>query len=184
MGYIIFGIASAFYIGLSGSVLHYVSHGTGKAILFMTAGSIILQTHGLRSISKMGGLARKLPITATAALLGFLTIMGIPPTNGFQSEWMIFYGSFAGALERGDLAKVIVSAIALLATPLTAGYSLWTMKRIFFGRLPENLQEVREAPPTVTIPLLFLAFVGLLIGVYPTLFTERLFLAVKILLGG
>jgi NADH-quinone oxidoreductase subunit M len=184
MGYIIFGIASAYYIGVSGSVLHYVSHGTGKAILFMTAGSIILQAHGLRSISKMGGLARKLPITATAALLGFLTIMGIPPTNGFQSEWMIFYGSFAGAVERGDLAKLIISGIALFATPLTAGYSLWAMKRIFFGRLPENLEGVREAPPTVTIPLLFLAVVGLLIGIYPTLFTERLFPAVKILLGG
>lgn len=184
MGYIIFGIASAFYIGVSGSVLHYVSHGTGKAILFMTAGSIILQAHGLRSIGRMGGLARRLPITATAALLGFLTIMGIPPTNGFQSEWMIFYGSFAGAIEREDLAKLIVSGIALLATPLTAGYSLWAMKRVFFGRLPEGLQDVKEAPLTITIPLLFLAFVGLLIGIYPTLFTERLFPAVKILLGG
>lgn len=184
MGYIIFGISSAFYAGVSGSVLQYVSHGTGKAILFMTAGAIILQAHGLRSISKMGGLAKKLPITATAALLGFLTIMGIPPTNGFQSEWMIFYGSFAGAAERGDFTKLVISGLALLATPLTAGYSLWSMKRIFFGRLPENLRDVREAPLMVTIPLLILAAVGLLIGVYPTLFTERLFPAVKTLLGG
>ncbi len=184
MGYIIFGIASTFYIGISGSVLHYVSHGTGKAILFMVAGAIILQAHGLRSISKMGGLAKKLPITATAALIGFLTIMGIPPTNGFQSEWMIFYGSFAGAIERGDFAKTIVSGIALFATPLTAGYSLWLMKRVFFGKLPESLKDVKEAPLTVTVPLLVLAVTGLLIGVYPTIFTERLFPAVQMLLGG
>jgi len=76
MGYIIFGIASTFYVGIAGSVFQYVSHGTGKAILFMAAGSIILQTNGIRSISKLGGLASKLPITTTAALIGVLAIIG------------------------------------------------------------------------------------------------------------
>ncbi|HEY4674374.1 MAG TPA: proton-conducting transporter membrane subunit, partial [Nitrososphaerales archaeon] len=74
MGYIIFGMASAYYIGVVGSVFQYVSHGTGKALLFMAAGAIIMQTGGLRSISKLGGLASKLPITATCAMIGFLVI--------------------------------------------------------------------------------------------------------------
>jgi NADH-quinone oxidoreductase subunit M len=184
MGYIIFGMTSAYYVGVSGSALQYVSHGTGKAILFMTAGIIILQAHGLRSISKMGGLAKKLPITATAAMLGFLTIMGVPPTNGFQSEWMIFFGSFAGAIGKGPPERLIIAIMALAGSSLTFGYSLWTMKRVFFGKLPENLEGVKEAPITVTGPLIFLAFVSLLLGIYPTLITDRLIPVLHTVLGG
>ena len=65
----------------------YVSHGLGKAILFMMAGAIILQT-GTRSMSQLGGLAGKMPYTAVIAMIGALTIMGIPPTSGFMSEWI------------------------------------------------------------------------------------------------
>jgi len=184
MGYIIFGVASAFYLGVSGSVFQYVSHGTGKAILFMVAGAIILQAGGLRSISKMGGLVRKLPITAVAAMIGFLTIMGTPPLNGFQAEWMLFSGSFAGALQSGSNAKVILTAIALLSTAITASYTLWTMKRIFFGPLPVELEGVKEASASVTIPLLFLAFVTVALGVYPSLITDRVIPTLKAVMGG
>ncbi len=184
MGYIIFGVSSAFYLGVSGSVFQYVSHGTGKAILFMVAGAIILQANGLRSISSMGGLVRKLPITATAAMIGFLTIMGTPPLNGFQAEWMLFSGSFAGAFQSGSNAKVIITAIALFSTAITAGYTLWTMKRIFFGSLPPELEGVKEASALVTIPLLFLAFLTVTLGVYPSLITERIIPMMKAAMGG
>ena len=184
MGYIIFGIASSHYIGISGSVLHYVSHGTGKAILFMVAGSIILQTGGIRKISSLGGLGSKLPLTAIAAALGFLTLIGIPPLNGFQAEWMLFSGSFAGAVTTGSNLKLLITIIALLSTPLTAGYTLWTMKRIFFGSTPNNLENVKEAPLTIILPIFFLAFVGLLLGIYPTLINERLIPAVIGIIGG
>ena len=174
MGYIIFGMASAYSVGVGGSVFQYVSHGTGKALLFMSAGAIIMQTGGLRSISKLGGLASKLPITATAAMVGFLVIVGVPPTNGFQSEWMIFFGSFAGALQSGSQEKLIISALALSTTPITAGYALWTMRRVFFGKLPENLASVKEPSAMVTIPLLFLAAISIILGIYPSLVVERL----------
>ena len=174
MGYIIFGLSSAFYVGVSGSVFQYVSHGTAKAILFMVAGTIILQTGGLRSISKMGGLAKKLPITAFAAMIGFLTLFGVPPLNGFQSEWMLFYGSFAGALQLGSPAKMLITAIALGTTAITAGYALWTMKRVFFGSLPENLVDVKEAGPTVLAPMIFLVVVTLILGIHPSLINDHL----------
>ena len=183
MGYIIFGMASAYYLGVSGSVFQYVSHGTGKAMLFMVAGAIILQTRGVRSISHMGGLAGKLPLTAIGAMLGFLTIIGVPPLNGFQSEWMLFAGAIAGARALGSDLRFTISILALLSTPLTAGYTLWAMKRIFFGPRPEEMERVREAPPTVTIPILFLAFVGLILGVYPALITERLIPLMRIAFG-
>jgi NADH-quinone oxidoreductase subunit M len=184
MGYIIFGIASAYYVGVSGSVFQYVSHGTGKALLFMAAGSIILQTHGVRSISKLGGLAGKLPVTATAALIGILAIIGVPPMNGFQSEWMLFYGSFAGAIVMDSPMKLFITAVALASTPLTAGYTLLAMKRIFYGKTPEHLSDVKEASPTITIPLLVLAFVTVILGIYPALITERLIPMMASILGG
>ena len=127
-----------------------------------------------------------MPLTASAAMLGFMTIIGMPPLNGFQAEWMLFYGSFAHALSLGWSLKLVITIIALAATPITAGYALWTMKRVFFGPTPENLKDVKEAPLTITIPLLFLAFLGLLLGIYPSLINDRLIPAMESIpiLGG
>ena len=142
-----------------------------------------MQTGGIRSISQMGGLSKKMPLTALAALIGFLAIIGVPPLNGFHSEWMIFFGSFAGALQEGNTTKLIITGIALAGTPLTAGYALWTMRRIFFGQLPDHLKNVKEPPMTIIVPLLFLAFVTLLLGIYPALLTERIFPVMESVLG-
>ncbi len=184
MGYILLGISSFQILGVSGSMFQFVSHGLGKGILFMVAGAIILQTHGLRSISRMGGLASKMPITTTATLLGFLTIMGIPPTTGFISEFLIFAGSFNEGFALGSMLRLALSALAVISTALTAGYSLWAVKRIFFGTLPAELNGVTEAPWTITGPLLVLGSISLVIGIFPDLVEHLLLPAVKLILGG
>jgi NADH-quinone oxidoreductase subunit M len=184
MGYILLGISSFQILGVSGSMFQYVSHGLGKGILFMVAGTIILQTHGLRSIAKLGGLAAKMPITATAALLGFLTIMGIPFTSGFVSEFLIFAGSFNEGFALNSMLRVFLSALAVVSTALTAGYSLWAVRRIFFGPLRDELTDVHEAPWTITGPLLVLGATSLIIGIYPDLVERLLLPAVKVILGG
>jgi NADH-quinone oxidoreductase subunit M len=167
MGYILLGIASVQIDGLSGSMLHYLSHGMGKGILFMVAGIIIVQSHGTRSISKLGGLAKRMPVTASAALIGFLTILGVPPTSGFISEFLIFFGLINSAMNPIILLKVLVAIGAVISTALTAGYTLWTMKRVFFGPMPEEMAEVHEAPLTMTVPLIILAATTLLVGILP-----------------
>lgn len=183
MGYILLGIASFEPLGISGSMFHYVSHGTGKGILFMVAGAIILQAHGLRSISKMGGLASRMPVTTVAAMIGFMAIFGAPPTNGFISEIMIFAGAFQVSLYEKLFWRLILTIAALAATALTAGYSLWTIKRVFFGPLPDGLREVKEAPATVTGPLLCLAFATTILGIYPEFITGQLVPFAKQLVG-
>jgi len=167
MGYILLGIASVQIDGVSGSMLHYLSHGMGKGILFMVAGIIIVQCHGTRSISKLGGLARKMPVTASAALIGFLTILGVPPTSGFISEFLIFFGLINSAMNPITLLKVVVAIGAVVSTALTAGYTLWTMKRVFFGPMPAEMEEVHEAPLTMTVPLIILAATAILVGIFP-----------------
>jgi NADH-quinone oxidoreductase subunit M len=184
MGYILLGISSVQVLGVSGAMFQYVTHGLGKGILFMVAGAIILQAHGLRSISKMGGLASKMPITATAAILGFLTIMGIPPTTGFISEFLIFAGAFKEAFVLNSMFRIGLSILAVISTAITAGYSLWAVKRIFFGSLPEALSNVTEAPITVTGPMIVLAVISILLGIFPDLVERMLLPAIRVILGG
>jgi NADH-quinone oxidoreductase subunit M len=183
MGYILLGISSVQLLGLSGSMFHYFSHGMGKGMLFMVAGAIILQAHGTRSISKLGGLAQRMPITAAAALLGFLTIMGVPPLSGFLSEFLIFAGVFNSSLLTASYDKLTIAILAVISTAITAGYCLLTMKRVFFGRLPDELASVKEAPATVTAPIVTLAVLAVVVGILPEYVTSELIRGIAALLG-
>jgi NADH-quinone oxidoreductase subunit M len=169
MGYILFGLGSESVLGISGATLMYVSHGLGKALLFMMAGSIILQT-GTRSMSQLGGLAGKMPYTAVLAMIGGLTIIGIPPTSGFMAEWITFSGALQSGVENAETLRVVVFALGLVATLLTAGYILWMYKRIFFGKIPEKLIHVRDSNRYITATMAFLAAMTLIVGVYPDVF--------------
>ena len=144
----------------------------------------MIQADGLRSIRKMGGLAAKMPITATAALIGFLTITGIPPTTGFISEFLIFAGSFHQAFQLSSMLRVALSFLAVISTALTAGYSLWAVRRIFFGGLPPELASVKEAPWTITAPILVLSVISIVIGIFPDLIEHLLLPAMKMIIGG
>jgi NADH-quinone oxidoreductase subunit M len=169
MGYILFGLGSESVLGISGASMMYVSHGLGKALLFMMAGSIILQT-GTRSMSQLGGLAGKMPYTAVLAMIGGLTIIGIPPTSGFMAEWITFNGALQSGIEHAETLRVVVFALGLVATLLTAGYILWMYKRVFFGKIPERLVHVKDSNRYITATMAFLAAMTLIVGVYPDIF--------------
>lgn len=166
MGYILFGLGSESVLGITGATLMYVSHGLGKAILFMMAGSIILQT-GTRSMSKLGGLAGRMPYTAVIAMIGALTIMGIPPTSGFMAEWILFNGVLQSGVTNSDTLRIVAFGLGILATVLTAAYILWMYKRIFFGKIPEQYSKIKDSNRYVTVTMAALAAITLLLGVYP-----------------
>ena len=166
MGYILFGIGSESVLGITGATFMYVTHGLGKAILFMMAGSIILQT-GTRSMSKLGGLAGKMPYTAVIAMIGGLTIMGIPPTSGFMGEWILFNGVLQSGLQNSDTLRIVAFGLGILATVLSAAYILWMYKRIFFGKIPEQYAKIRDSDRYVTVTMAALAAITLFLGVYP-----------------
>ena len=166
MGYILFGIGSESVLGITGATFMYVTHGLGKAILFMMAGSIILQT-GTRSMSKLGGLAGRMPYTAVIAMIGGLTIMGIPPTSGFMGEWILFNGVLQSGLQNSDTLRIVAFGLGILATVLSAAYILWMYKRIFFGKIPEQYAKIRDSDRYVTVTMAALAAITLFLGVYP-----------------
>ena len=166
MGYILFGLGSESVLGITGAALMYVSHGLGKAILFMMAGSIILQT-GTRSMSKLGGLAGRMPYTAVIAMIGALTIMGIPPTSGFMAEWILFNGVLQSGITNSDTLRMVAFGLGILATVLTAAYILWMYKRIFFGKIPEQYSKIKDSNRYITVTMAALAAITLFLGVYP-----------------
>jgi len=169
MGYILFGLSSESILGITGGTMMYVTHGLGKAILFMMAGSIILQT-GTRSMSKLGGLAGRMPYTAVLAMIGALTIIGIPPTSGFMAEWILFNGVLQTAAAEMDPLRTTMFALGILTTVLSSAYILWMFKRIFFGKIPEQLAHVKDSNRYITATMAVFAAMTLIIGVYPDLF--------------
>ena len=169
MGYILFGLGSESMLGVTGAAMLYITHGLGKAILFMMAGSIILQT-GTRSMAKLGGLAGKMPYTAVIAMIGALTIIGIPPTSGFMAEWTLFNGVLQTATADMDPLRTAMFALGILATVLSSAYILWMYKRIFFGKIPEELAHVKDSNRYITATMAAFAALTLIIGVVPDLF--------------
>jgi proton-translocating NADH-quinone oxidoreductase chain M len=169
MGYILFGLGSESVLGITGATMMYITHGLGKAILFMMAGSIILQT-GTRSMSKLGGLAGKMPYTAVITMIGALTIIGIPPTSGFMAEWILFNGVLQTGVNHWDSLRVAAFGIGILATVLSSAYILWMYKRVFFGKISEEHIHVRDSSKYITVTMAVLAAISLIIGVYPDLF--------------
>ena len=173
MGYILFGIGSMSVLGLAGAEMMYVTHALGKGILFMMAGILIVKV-GTRSISKLGGLAGKMPITAVCAVIGALTIMGVPPTSGFMGEWILFYGALETAIEEGSTVRAVTFGLGLVATALTMSYILWMLKRVFFGKTPEHLENVKEGSWYMTAPMMVLAGFTVVVGIYPDIFLQTI----------
>jgi hydrogenase-4 component B len=81
---------------MAGCLLHVWNHSLFKSLLFLGAGSVI-QASGTRAIDRLGGLAKKMPVTANLFLIGAIAICGLPPLNGFISELFIYMGIFSTA---------------------------------------------------------------------------------------
>jgi formate hydrogenlyase subunit 3/multisubunit Na+/H+ antiporter MnhD subunit len=172
--YSLLGIGSLSLLGISGGIFYFLNHIIGKTILFCIAGILICQI-GTRDMRKMGGLAGKMPITATLCVVGSLILSAVPPTGGFQAEWILF----VGVLQKGATGVsgwyLAVGLVGLAATLLTVAYTFWPVRRMFFGALPAELSQVKEAPLTMTVPLVFLAALSIVIGIYPDLIFKFLY---------
>jgi formate hydrogenlyase subunit 3/multisubunit Na+/H+ antiporter MnhD subunit len=171
--YSLLGIGSLTALGIAGGVFYFISHMIGKCILFSCAGILLSQT-GTRDMRKMGGLASKMPITATITLMGSLILSAVPPTSGFQAEWIMFTGIFETGV-KGTSYNALVAVLGLIATIFTVAYTFWPVKKIFFGQVPEAMEKVKEAPLTMTVPLLVLVAIGVILGIYPDFIMKFLY---------
>jgi NADH-quinone oxidoreductase subunit M len=163
--YTLLGLAYGAPLSITGGVFYFLSHCLGKCILFSVAGILLAQTE-IRDMRLMGGLASRMPVTAVLCVIGSMILSAIPPFSGFPSELVMFIGIFASG-GHVNLSRFIIALLAISATVLTVAYTFWPIRRIFFGPLPEKLKHVREAPLTMTGPLLALSIIALILGVFP-----------------
>ncbi len=140
-------------------IFHLMTHAFFKALLFMSAGSVMHAMSGELDMRKMGALRKKLPITHMTYLFGTLAIAGFFPFAGFFSKDEILFYSF----ER-HIGFWILGAVAAVLTSL---YMFRSVFMTFYGksRVPEDIaHHVHESPPIMTIPLIVLAFLSLVGG--------------------
>ncbi|WP_406662232.1 hydrogen gas-evolving membrane-bound hydrogenase subunit E [Methanolobus sp. ZRKC3] len=157
-------------IGVVAATFHLLNHATFKACLFLVAG-IVAHEAATRDIRKLGGLRREMPITFIIATIAALSMVGIPPLNGFLSKEM-FYET---AIEMGHLLggpfAYLIPAAALLAGVFTFAYSIKFIDGIFLGKrqhghLPEH---VHDPSFTMLAPAGILAILVILIGLFPSI---------------
>jgi len=168
-------------LALAGGLLHVWNHGLFKALLFLGAGSVLHAT-GTREMSRLGGLWRSMPWTAGLFALGAMAICGLPPLNGFVSEWLVFLGLFDAMAARGPAAWTALPAAVLLG--VTGALALACFVKVcgvvFLG-LPRSkvAQQAHECGLPMRIPMIALGAACVAIGLAPVLFWPAVATALK-----
>ena len=161
-------------LGFSGALLHTLNHSLFKSLLFFGAGSIYQQTH-TRNIERLGGLIKKMPVTALMFLIGSMAIGGVPPFNGFVSEFIIYNGLFKGLLGFQGITQSILLVLTITGLVIVGGMSLITFTKtfgiIFLGNPREEFHhEPREASPVMLWPQYLIVAAMLAVALMPQFF--------------
>jgi formate hydrogenlyase subunit 3/multisubunit Na+/H+ antiporter MnhD subunit len=158
-------------LGFAAAVLHVVNHATFKSLLFFGAGAAIHET-GTREIDHLGGLARAMPQTAGLFLVGAAAICGLPPLNGFASEWLVYLASLRTVFDVGPAPHphfaVLAAPVLALVGGLAAACFVKVHGAVFLGtgRSP-HAARAHEPPRAMRVPMFVLAAVCLAIGLFP-----------------
>ncbi len=154
LGYMMLGLGLG---GVTVSIFHLGTHAFFKALLFLTAGSVIHATHETQDMRHLGGLHRKMPITSITTLIGALALAGIFPLSGFWSKDEILLNSMH--------KSPVLFGVGVLVAGLTAFYMfrLWFMT---FGGTArtQNAEHAHESPAIMTLPLIILAILAVIAG--------------------
>ncbi|HEK85524.1 MAG TPA: NADH/ubiquinone/plastoquinone (complex I) [Candidatus Aminicenantes bacterium] len=160
VGYIVLGLAIGTPLGIAGGLFHLFNHAVAKGLLFLNSGSIQHIT-GTRNLEELGGLGKRVPLTAGTNLVGSLSIAGVPPLAGFWSKLVIIM-ALIQAKQMG------YALIAILASILTLWYYLLIQRRAFFGQMNEKWSHIKEAPFWMSAANVILALICILVGIFFT----------------
>jgi NADH-quinone oxidoreductase subunit M len=186
MGYVMLGLAAFTHGGVQGSALQMINHGVSSALMFLLVGVVYDRAHH-RDLNRFGGLALKMPIYASLAMIGFFASLGLPGLNGFISEAMVFLGMWdptsylqADVLGEGISYRWMIFA-ALPGIVLTAAYILWTIQRVFMGTVREDQAHFPDLNWRELVAIVPLAILCIVLGVYPNLVLQYLDPTLKVL---
>jgi hydrogenase-4 component B len=156
-------------LALAGALLHVWNHGAFKSLLFFGAGSVLHAT-GTREMSRMGGLWRTMPWTTGLFALGCIAVAGLPPLNGFVSEWMIYLGLLDAVASRQSAAGAAMPAVILLAVSGALALAAFAKAgAMMFLGAPRTLPaaQAHECGAWMRGPMLLLAGLCLTLGLAP-----------------
>lgn len=167
-------------LALAGAILHVWNHGLFKALLFFSAGSVLHAT-GTREMSRLGGLWRLMPWTASLFALGAVAIAGLPPLNGFVSEWLVYLGLFDATIARGASAWAAIPAAILLG--ITGALALACFVKVcgvvFLGAPRSRAASLaHESGPAMRGAMVVLALGCVVIGLAPVFFWPAIMMVV------
>ena len=145
-------------LGVAAALFHLVAHGLSKALLFLGAGSVMHGTNGETDIRKMGGLRKRMPITAVTFVIGAASLAGVVPLAGFFSKDEVLLAVL-------DHRSPVFVVVALAAVVLSALYMMRVTLVVFFGNLKSGTESAHESPLVMTVPMLLLAFFAVTVGV-------------------
>lgn len=176
VGYIILGMSFASTLGVMASMLHLFNHAVTKAALFMALGCVVYRVGGT-SIERMAGIARSMPWTMAAFVIGGLGLIGVPLTAGFVTKWHLLLAT----LDSGQWPL----AVLLLVTSLIAAIYIWKVVEAAYFQ-PPSLQAtaVKEAPLLLLLPTWVVALASLFFGIYTPFTVDMARAAAESLLGG
>jgi NADH-quinone oxidoreductase subunit L len=160
VGYMILGIGTLVPAGIVGGLFHMLNNALYKCCLFLTGGSVEKQA-GTTDLNKLGGLWKKMPVTFACYVVAALSISGVPPFNGFFSKELVY----DGALERGWIFYLA----AVGGSFLTAASFLKLGHAAFLDKQRTKLDDTKEAPLAMLIPMVAIAAICVLFGVWNAL---------------
>jgi formate hydrogenlyase subunit 3/multisubunit Na+/H+ antiporter MnhD subunit len=160
-------------LGFGGGILHILNHSLFKSLLFYSVGSVYKQTH-TRNIEQLGGLIKKMPKTAMFFLLGALAISGLPPFNGFISEFLIYSGIFK-SLHSASLYTDIVLMCSFVGLAIIGGLAVFCFTKMFSVMFlgtarSSKVEHAAEVNTPMLIPDFLIGFLIIIIGFIPVIF--------------
>jgi formate hydrogenlyase subunit 3/multisubunit Na+/H+ antiporter MnhD subunit len=157
VGYMILGIGTMLPVAIVGGIFHMLNNAMYKCCLFLTGGAVEKQA-GSTDLEKLGGIARKMPVTFACFLLTALAISGVPPFNGFFSKELVY----DGALERGWIfyLAAVVGSFFTAASFLKLGHAA------YLGPFIGKNKDVKEAPAAMLVPMIVIAAGCIVFGIW------------------
>ncbi|MBY5920772.1 proton-conducting transporter membrane subunit [Ferrimonas balearica] len=164
LGYITAAAMLATPLGIMAGGMQIAAHALGKITLFFCAGAILVASHKT-NVSQLDGIGRRMPWTMAAFFLASLSIIGLPPTGGAWSKWLLLSASL-------DRSQWLLVGVLVLSTLLNVAYLLPIPVRAFLRQAPEEESHTGEAPWPVLLALLLTAFATLVLFWVPETLAE------------
>ncbi len=162
-GLIVFAISIGTSAAVTGGIFHLINNMIMKSLIFLCVGAIIAGTKQ-RHVESLGSLATKMPVVAAGFIIGALALSGIPPLNGFVSEYMILQAGF----QKGGYYPALSVVVLVLTFIMFAAY-IRTFQRVFLA-VDETKKETEISYLSIyiIIPIVILSILCILLGVFPT----------------